>query len=76
MGKDAHVIRGTDGQTSHLEGGAWYQLLDGAEYGFGDVSIIITEDQPNATSGADQTHRHPSHLDARDHRGPRPLHNR
>ena len=34
-------------------------LLDGAEYGFGDVSIIITEDPPNATGGADQKHRHP-----------------
>ena len=28
-------------------------------HGFGDVSIIITEDPPNATGGADQKHRHP-----------------
>jgi mannose-6-phosphate isomerase-like protein (cupin superfamily) len=59
MGSDAHVIRGTDAHTTRLEGGAWYQLLDGGGHGFGDVSIIVTEDAPNATSGADQTHRHP-----------------
>ena len=59
MGKDAHVVRGTDLHTATLESGAWYQLLDGAEYGFGDVSIIITEDPPNATGGAHQKHRHP-----------------
>ena len=53
------MVRGTDVQTSKLESGAWYRLLDGAEYGFGDVSIIITEDPPNATGGADQKHRHP-----------------
>ena len=59
MGKDAYVIRGTDVHTSTLDSGAWYQLLDGAEYGFGDVSIIITEDPPKATGGAEQKHRHP-----------------
>ena len=59
MGKDAHVVRGTDVQTSTLESGAWYRLLDSAEYGFGDVSILITEDPPNATGGAHQKHRHP-----------------
>ena len=59
MGKQVHVVRGTDVHTSTLESGAWYQLLDGAEYGFGDVSILLTEDPPNATGGAHQRHRHP-----------------
>jgi mannose-6-phosphate isomerase-like protein (cupin superfamily) len=59
MGDHAHVVRGTDVYTTRLEGGAWYQLLNGADHGFGDVSIIVTEDAPAATSCADQTHRHP-----------------
>jgi mannose-6-phosphate isomerase-like protein (cupin superfamily) len=59
MGNDVNVVRGTDAHTTKLEGGAWYQLLNGADHGFGDVSIIVTEDAANATSGADQTHRHP-----------------
>jgi mannose-6-phosphate isomerase-like protein (cupin superfamily) len=59
MGNDAKVVRRTDAYTTKLEGGAWYQLLDGADHGFGDVSIIVTEDAANASSGADQTHRHP-----------------
>ena len=46
MGDDADVVRGTDVHTTKLEGGAWYQLLNGVDHGFGDVSIIVTEDAP------------------------------
>jgi quercetin dioxygenase-like cupin family protein len=58
MGLDAHVVRSTDVPPYELESGAALRLLDGAEYGFGDVSIIISEYPPNPT-GADIKHRHP-----------------
>ena len=59
MGNDARVVRGTDTHTTKLEGGAWYQLFDGADHGFGDVSIIVTDDATR-TSGADPVDdRHP-----------------
>ena len=70
MGNDATVVRGTDAYTTKLEGGAWYQLLDGADHGFGDVSIIVTEDAPNATSGADQNGIAPRTSNTCPHRGP------
>jgi len=58
MGPDAHVVRSTDVQPYTFESGATLRLLDGAEYGFGDVSIVISEYPPNPT-GADIKHRHP-----------------
>jgi mannose-6-phosphate isomerase-like protein (cupin superfamily) len=57
MGKEAHVVRGTDVQAS-LDGGGTYGLLDGAEFGFGDVSILFIDYPPNGTAG-DIKHRHP-----------------
>jgi quercetin dioxygenase-like cupin family protein len=57
METEAHVVRTSDVQPFELEG-ASLRLLDGAEHGFGDVSIIISEYPPNPT-GSDVKHRHP-----------------
>jgi mannose-6-phosphate isomerase-like protein (cupin superfamily) len=58
MAKDAYVVRGTDVQASKLDGGGTYRLLDGLEFGFGDVSILFFEYPPNGTAGG-VAHRHP-----------------
>jgi mannose-6-phosphate isomerase-like protein (cupin superfamily) len=64
MAKDAHVVRAMDAHSSKLDGGATFALLDGAEFGFGAVSIVIAEYPPNADAGgADRPHRHP-HISA------------
>ena len=55
---DTHVVRGTDVQPYERPGGARLRLLDGAEYGFGDVSIITSE-YPSDSVAADIKHRHP-----------------
>jgi quercetin dioxygenase-like cupin family protein len=54
---EACVVKGVDVPAYDLESGGRLQLLDGAEHGFGDVSIIVSE-YP-AGGGADIKHRHP-----------------
>ena len=57
METKAHVVLTSDVEPFELDG-ASLRLLDGAEHGFGDVSIFISEYPPNPT-GSDIEHRHP-----------------
>ena len=58
MAIDTRVVRGPDVQPYERPGGARVRLLDGAEYGFGHVSIITSEYPPDSVA-ADIKHRHP-----------------
>ena len=73
MGTDGHVVRGTDVKHVPRSKSHVVRLLDGAEYGFGDVSIIITED-PRRDRWCSPEASAPTHLYARVYRGPRSLH--
>jgi mannose-6-phosphate isomerase-like protein (cupin superfamily) len=54
---NVRVVRASDVEAFELGGGSRLRLLDGAQYGFGNVSLVLSE-YPSG-SGADLEHRHP-----------------